>query len=67
KVYRNSAYFVAWMDKPALIQRINAMPPERRTWTFEGAKRDFWNCKIRDAKAPGTLIGYLKQLPVVLK
>jgi hypothetical protein len=55
------------MDKPALIQRINAMPPERRTWTFEGAKRDFWNCKIRDAKAPGTLIGYLKQLPVVLK
>jgi len=55
-----TAFFVAWMDKPALIQKINSLPTDKRTWGY--ALRDFWNCKLYQSKKPLELIDYLNSL-----
>lgn len=62
KAFKRTTFFTAWIDKPSLVQKINKMPKDRRSWTFQGSKRQFWNCKIQAAKKPVELIGYLKKL-----
>ncbi|MEO9022887.1 MAG: hypothetical protein ABI237_10745 [Ginsengibacter sp.] len=62
KAYKETTFFVAWIDKPSLVAQINVMPENQRTWSFKDSKRLFWNCKIRDAKRPEELISYLKAL-----
>jgi hypothetical protein len=59
RCYRATVYFVGWIDKVSLIEKINALPPIRQTWTFANAKRDFWNCKISESRAPLELPSYL--------
>ena len=62
RAYRNTVYFIGWIDKPALIEHINNLPEEQRTWTFPGSKRKFWNYKIADCNKPAELPAYLKRL-----
>jgi len=62
EAYCNSTFFVAWIDKPTLVAKINAMPENQRTWSFCGSKRLFWNCKIKDSEKPSDLIPYLNSL-----
>jgi hypothetical protein len=62
RCYRNTIYFVGWIDKISLVEKINALPPIRQTWTFANAKRDFWNCKIIDSKMPTELLKFLSSL-----
>lgn len=49
--------FCGWIDKPTLVQRIQALPVNQRTWHF--GQRNFWHCPLRDAFAPWQLIDYL--------
>jgi hypothetical protein len=62
RCYRDTIYFVGWIDKASLIEKINALPPIRQTWTFANAKRNFWNCKISESKKPFELTQYLLAL-----
>lgn len=62
RCYRNSAYFVAWIDKITLIENIDKLPYASRTWSFKDAQRHFWNCKIVNSKRPVDLIQYLKSI-----
>jgi hypothetical protein len=62
RCYRDTVYFVGWIDKVSLIEKINTLPTSRQTWTFANAKRDFWNCKIIDSKRPKALQGFLNAL-----
>ena len=62
KAYRNKTYFVGWIDKPTLVSKINALPENKRTWTFKNAKRHFYNCKIAESNKPANLPAYLKSL-----
>ena len=43
--YCNDTFFVAWIDKPTLIQQINLLPNNilARTWSFPQSMRRFWN------------------------
>jgi hypothetical protein len=59
RCYRNTVYFVGWIDKVSLIEKINTLPLIMQTWTFANAKRDFWNCKIYESRAPLELSSYL--------
>ena len=58
--YREKTFFVAWIDKETLVEKINALPESQRYWSY--AKRNFWDCKIRDSKKPIDLVTYLKAL-----
>lgn len=59
--YIGNTYFVAWIDKPTLVQFINSQT--RKTWTFPYAKRDFWRCPIGYiAKKPLEIIPYIQTL-----
>ena len=58
--FLHSTSFVAWIDKPALIQKINSLPTDQRTWSY--AQRDFWNCKLYQSKKPMELINYLESV-----
>lgn len=61
--YIDNSYFVAWIDKPSLVGKINSLPVNERTWTFVNSQREFWVCKIgSDAKAPIDIIAYLNSL-----
>ena len=62
RCYRNSTYFVAWMDKPTLIENVNKLPDADKTWSFKDAQRQFWNCKVINSKRPIELIDFLKNL-----
>ena len=62
RCYRNTIYFVGWIDKISLIEKINSLPPVKQTWTFANAKRDFWNCKISESRKPIELLNYLLSL-----
>lgn len=62
RCYRNTIYFVGWIDKLSLVKKINALPPIKQTWTFTNAKRDFWSCKIIESKQPANLPHYLLSL-----
>lgn len=59
--YSENTYFVAWIDKPTLVQFINSQ--SKKTWTFPYAKRDFWRCPIGYiAKKPVEIIPYINSL-----
>jgi hypothetical protein len=60
--YLDSVYFVGWIDKPTLVERLNKLPPDEREWSFSGAIRSFWKCRIKDSKPPLELIEFLKEI-----
>jgi hypothetical protein len=61
--YVNRTYFVAWIDKPALIAHIHRLPERSRTWTFSAAQKSFWACKLATvSQKPIDIIDYLRQL-----
>ena len=62
KCYRNTTYFVGWIDKPTFVTKINSLPEADRTWTFKNAHKLFWNCKIIDCKKPADLPADLKNI-----
>lgn len=60
RCYRNTAYFVAWIDKPTLIKNINDLPDRDQTWSFKNSQRKFWNCKVSQSNKPADLPNFLK-------
>ena len=60
RCYRNTTYFVAWMDKPTLIKNINELPKAEQEWSFKNSQRQFWNCKVSQSKKPEDLPNFLK-------
>ena len=62
RCYRNTTYFVAWIDKETLIENIIRTPEPDQLWSFKESKRQFWNCKIINSKKPIDLPEYLKNL-----
>lgn len=59
RAYKSTNFFVAWIDKATLIERVNSLPENERYWSFQGSQRFFWNCKIQDSKKPIDLVNYL--------
>ena len=64
RCYRNTTYFVAWIDKQTLIENFNNLPESDKTWSFKNSQRQFWNCKVINSKKPIDLPEYLKNLIV---
>lgn len=62
--YLNTTYFVAWIDKPTLIEQVKKLPYNKRCWTFPGSLREFWVCPLKYSKAPNELVNYLDSLQV---
>lgn len=62
RAYKNTTYFVGWIDKPSVIAHIQSLPEEDRFWSFKNSRRFFWNYKIRDARKPSELILHLNRL-----
>lgn len=62
--YLNTTYFVAWIDKPTLIEQIKKLPYNKRCWTFPGSLREFWVCPLKYSKTPNELVNYLDSLQV---
>jgi len=62
RAYKSTTFFVAWIDKTTLIEKVNSLPENERYWSFQGSQRFFWNCKIQDSKKPIDLINYLISL-----
>lgn len=60
--YLRPIYFVAWIDKPTLVDKINALPLNQRYWSFPNSQRFFWNCKLCDSKKPIELIEFIKKI-----
>lgn len=55
--YLNNTYFIGWIDKPTLIQQIQAK--SKQTWAY--GMRAFWLCNLgKDAKKPLDIIEYLQ-------
>ena len=63
RCYRNTAYFVGWIDKPTLVHNLNEMKECDRTWSFKNSQRHFWNCKVSQTNKPADLPDFLKNLP----
>jgi len=53
-----NTFFVAWVDKKSLINRLEQEEKENRYYST-GDKRQFWKCKIIDSKSPSKFIEYL--------
>ena len=62
RCYRNSTYFVAWIDKPTLIENVNNLPDADKTWSFKDSQKQFWKCKVINSKNPIKLINFLKNI-----
>lgn len=60
RAYLQNTFLFCWIDKHTLIQRINALPKNRRTWSH--AKREFWVCPLRNSFPPKKLIKYLQKI-----
>jgi hypothetical protein len=60
--YKEDMFFVGWIDKSTLIERIHSLLEQERTWTFQKSKREFWTCKIQNCHKPSELIDYLKSI-----
>lgn len=60
--YLSTTFFVAWIDKPTLVKKINALPERERYWSFAGSFRQFWRCPLKESRKPEELIGYFKEL-----
>ncbi len=61
RCYRNTTYFVTWIDKPTLVKNINELPKGEQEWSFKNSQRQFWNCKVSQAKKPVDLPAFLKK------
>ncbi len=59
RAYLDKTFLFCWIDKPRLVERLNALPKEKRTWSF--GKRDFWICPLKECLPPEELITYLKK------
>ena len=64
RCYRNTAYFVSWIDKPTLIKNFNNLSDSDKTWSFKNSQRQFWNCKVINSNKPIDLPVFLKNLIV---
>ena len=62
RCYRNSTYFIAWIDKNTLIKNIQNKSDNETTWSFKDSKRKFWNCKISTSNKPQGLPAFLKNI-----
>jgi len=63
KLYKTRTFLVGWIDKETLIKQNKNKNVKEKIWSFQGSKREFWTCKIKnEAKAPSELIDYLKKL-----
>ncbi len=63
KRYLNRTYFAGWIDKPTLQRQINALPENRRMWSFPQSQRSFWYCNLeRSARKPREIAAYLQKL-----
>jgi len=60
--YKNDIFFVGWIDKVSLINKINTLPAHKQTWSFKNSMRHFWNCKISESNKPIDLPTYLINL-----
>lgn len=58
KAYLDKTFLFCWIDKPTLIKKINALPLNKRTWSF--GQRSFWVCPLKDCFPPNDLIKYLQ-------
>ena len=58
--YLNTTFFVAWIDKPTLVRKINTLHFNQRCWSFKGSQRQFWRCPLKESRKPIELINYLK-------
>ena len=62
RAYKDTVYFVGWIDKPALKNNIKSLHEKDRIWTFPGSSRHFWNCKLTACRKPIVLPDYLLTL-----
>ena len=62
RCYRNTAYFVGWLDKPTILKNINEMPKGEQEWSFKNSQRQFWNCKVAQSNKPVDLPAFLKNV-----
>ncbi len=62
RAYKDTVYFVGWIDKPYLKCQMDSLNGNDRSWTFKNSKRAFWNCKIAQSKRPAELPAFLHQL-----
>lgn len=63
-IFLTATFFVAWIDKPALVTYINSLPLQQRCWSFKGSQREFWTCPLRLSKKPIELIEYFKSFDI---
>jgi hypothetical protein len=56
--YLNETFLFGWIDKSTLIDRINLLPNNKKTWSYK--KRQFWVCPLSNSKPPQELIKHLK-------
>lgn len=54
-----NTFFVAWVDKTRLVEKLNKMPENDRTWTTD--KRVFWKCKVAYSQPPSKIIVFMHQ------
>lgn len=57
--YLENIYFVGWIDKNSIIQRLDSLDPNDRMYSTGGNKM-FWCCGLKDAYPPSYLINYLR-------
>lgn len=57
--YKKDTFLVGWIDKPTLIQLVNAKPQHLQIWKY--GMREFWCCNLQtEALAPLQLIEHLR-------
>lgn len=60
RCYKNTVYFVGWIDKLTLIENINKLSVADQTWSFKNSQRNFWNCRVAHSNKPTDLPNFLK-------
>lgn len=60
KRYLDSVYFVGWIDKGSLVERLNKLEASEREWSFSGSIRSFWKCPLRESRTPLEIIDFFK-------
>ncbi|MCQ2077476.1 MAG: S24 family peptidase [Bacteroidaceae bacterium] len=60
--YLSTTFFVAWIDKPSLIEYIHSLPETKQTWSFANSMREFWRCPLQNSRKPIELIAYFQEL-----
>lgn len=60
--YLSTTFFVAWIDKNTIVERINSLPVYKRCWSFPKSLREFWVCPLKSSNKPRELINYFNEL-----